>query len=106
MDIIITDAKGLVTNYGGGGGLQNRRGGGAHEVLPIRKGCVWGEGEAEKVLTMLKGVGVGRAQQVLGSFLCSSFLTILNVVGGGGGCKKFPLFKRGGGGGAKSLTLS
>ena len=30
--------KGLVTNYGEGGGLQNGRGGGAHEVLPLRKG--------------------------------------------------------------------
>ena len=29
--------KGLVTNYGEGGGLQNGRGGGT-EVLPLRKG--------------------------------------------------------------------
>ena len=40
--------KGLVTNYGEGG-LQSRRGGGAREVLPLRKGGV------EKVLAMLKG---------------------------------------------------
>ena len=40
--------KGLVTNYGEGGGLQNGRGG-AREVLRIRKGG------AEKVLAMLKG---------------------------------------------------
>ena len=33
----------------GGGGLQNGRGGGACEVLPLRKGG------AEKVLAMLKG---------------------------------------------------
>ena len=44
-------AKGLVTNYGGGGG-------GACEVLTLRKG-----GGAQKVLAMLKG---GGAQQVLG----------------------------------------
>ena len=42
--------KGLVTNYGEGGGLQNGRGG-AREVLPLRKGG------AEKVLAMLKGGG-------------------------------------------------
>ena len=50
--------KGLVTNYTGrGGGLQNGRGGGgAREVLPLRKGG------AEKVLAMLKG----GAQKVLG----------------------------------------
>ena len=46
MQIITT--KGLVTNYGEGGGLQNGRGG-AREVLPLRKGG------AEKVLAMLKG---------------------------------------------------
>ena len=41
--------KGVVTNYGeGGGGLQNGRGG-ANEVLPLRKGG------AEKVLAILKG---------------------------------------------------
>ena len=41
--------KGLVTNYGKGGGYKT--GGGAHEVLPLRKGG------AEKVLGMLKGGG-------------------------------------------------
>ena len=41
-------SKGLVTNYGeGGGGLQ--KGWGAREVLPLRKGG------AEKVLAILKG---------------------------------------------------
>ena len=39
---------GLVTNYGEGGGVKT--GGGARDVLPLRKG----EG-AEKVLAMLKG---------------------------------------------------
>ena len=46
--------KGLVTKYGEGG-LQNG-GGGAREVLPLRKGG------AEKVLAMLKG----GAENVLG----------------------------------------
>ena len=46
--------KGLVTNYGEGGGLQNGRGG-AHEALPQGGG-------AEKVVAMLKG----GAQKVLG----------------------------------------
>ena len=42
--------KGLVTNYGeGGGGGYKTGGGGALEVLPLRKRG------AEKVLTMLKG---------------------------------------------------
>ena len=53
-----SSGKGLVTKYGEGGGLQNvRGGGGAREVLPLRKGG------AEKVLAMLKG---GGAKQVLG----------------------------------------
>ena len=39
-------SKGLVTNYGEGG---YKTGGGACEVLPLRKG-----GGAEKVLAMLK----------------------------------------------------
>ena len=39
----ISDGKGLVTKYGEGGG--------AHEVLPLRKG-----GGGGKVLAMLKGV--------------------------------------------------
>ena len=41
--------KGLVTNYGEGGGATKREGGGAREVLPLRKGG------AQKVLAMLKG---------------------------------------------------
>ena len=48
-------SKGLVTNYGEGGGYKTG-GGGAREVLPLQKGG------KEKVLAMLKG-GV---QQVLG----------------------------------------
>ena len=40
--------KGLVTNYGEGGATK-REGGGAREVLLLRKGG------AEKVLAMLKG---------------------------------------------------
>ena len=40
--------KGLVTNYGEGGGGY-KMGGGAREVLPQQKGG------AEKVLAMLKG---------------------------------------------------
>ena len=36
----------------GRGGLQNGRGGGAREVLPLRKG-----GGAEKVLAILNGGG-------------------------------------------------
>ena len=40
--------KGLVTNYGEGGGYKT--GGGAREVLLLRKG-----GGAEKVLAILKG---------------------------------------------------
>ena len=39
--------KGLVSNYGEGGGATKREGG-AREVLPLRKGGV------EKVLAMLK----------------------------------------------------
>ena len=50
-------AKGLVTNYGEGGGLQNGRGG-ARKVLPLRKGG------AQKVLAMLKG----RHKKFWGSF--------------------------------------
>ena len=40
--------KGLVTNYGEGGGYK-KVGGGTREALPLRKGG------AEKVLAMLKG---------------------------------------------------
>ena len=43
------DPKGLVNNYGKGGGYKMGGGGGAREVLPLRKGG------AEKVLAMLKG---------------------------------------------------
>ena len=43
--------KGLVTNYGEGGGGYKTGGGGAREVLPLRKGG------AEKVLAMLEGGG-------------------------------------------------
>ena len=49
--LCIQFGKGLVTNYGeGGGGLQNGRGG-ARVVLPLRKD--WGG--AEKVLAILNG---------------------------------------------------
>ena len=48
--------KGLVTNYGEGGGATKREGG-AREVLPLRKGG------AEFFLAMLKG---GGAQKVWG----------------------------------------
>ena len=41
-------SKGLVTNYGEGGGATKQEGG-AREVLPLQKGG------AEKVLAMLKG---------------------------------------------------
>ena len=41
-------SKGLVTNYGEGGGYKTG-GGGAREVLPLRKGGT------EKVLAILKG---------------------------------------------------
>ena len=40
-------SKGLVTNYEEGGGGYKTGGGGAREVLPLRKGVV------EKVLAML-----------------------------------------------------
>ena len=52
--------KGLVTNYREGG---YKTGGGACEVLPLRKGRM------EKVLAMLKG---GRHEKVWGWFLRSS----------------------------------
>ena len=35
---LTTAVKGLVTNYGDGGGRYKTGGGGAHEVLPLRKG--------------------------------------------------------------------
>ena len=46
---------GPVTNYKGGGAIQNGRGGGACEVLPLRKRGVG----METVLAMLKGGGGG-----------------------------------------------
>ena len=48
QELIVT-TKGLVTNYGEGGGLQNGRGGHV-KFCPYEKG-----GGAEKVLAMLKG---------------------------------------------------
>ena len=42
-------AKGLVTNYGEGVGLQNRKGG-TSDVLPLQKG-----GGAENILAIPKG---------------------------------------------------
>ena len=48
--------KGLVTNYGEGGGYKTGEGG--HVITPTKR---WGG--AEKVLPMLKG---GGGQQVLG----------------------------------------
>ena len=48
------ESEGLVTNYGEGGGLKKREGGGGLcEVLPLQKGG----GGLEKVLAMLKGGG-------------------------------------------------
>ena len=86
--------KGLVTNYGEGGGLQNGRGGGACEVLPLQKKG----GGAENVLAMLKG---GGHKKFWGSpyTLGGSFSHIV----GGGGHVKYSLFKKGGG--AKRFTL-
>ena len=75
--------KGLVTNYGEGGGYKTG-GGGAREVLPLRKG-----GGAEKVLAMLKG----GHKKFWGSFYAVA-LSFSHIVGGGR--EKFPLFKRGG----------
>ena len=43
--------KGLVTNYGEGGGVATKREGETCELLPLQKG------ESEQVLTMLKGGG-------------------------------------------------
>ena len=48
--------KGLVTNYEEGGATK-REGGGAREVLPLRKAS---KGGAEKVFAMLKGRGQKR----------------------------------------------
>ena len=53
--VVVAYTKGLVTDYGEGGGLQNGRGG-AREVLPQRKGAGGvGGGGAKNVLAMLKG---------------------------------------------------
>ena len=41
--------KGLVTNYGERGGYKTGGGGGAYEVLPLRKGFSHAEGWAQKV---------------------------------------------------------
>ena len=71
----------LITGRGGG---YKTGGGGAREVLPLRKG-----GGAEKVLAILFW---GSFYVIAGSFS--------HIVGGG---VKFPLFKRGG---TKSFTLS
>ena len=55
-------AKGLVTNYGEGRGLQNERRGRQVKFHPYKK-----KGGGRKVLAMLKGGGGGKrgAQQVL-----------------------------------------
>ena len=58
--------KGLVTNYGEGGGLQNGMGGGHMKFHPYKKG---GGGGIKQVLAMLKG---GGTQTVLGYFLHGS----------------------------------
>ena len=56
LDQPVSKIKGLVTNYGEGGGATKREGGGAREVLPLRKGGGGGksfshaEGGAQKVL--------------------------------------------------------
>ena len=47
IPLCYVEVKGVVTNYGEGGGYKT--GGGAREVLPLRKGG------AEKVLAILKG---------------------------------------------------
>ena len=46
------DMRSILRDWSLRGGLQNGRGGGACEVLPLRKG-----GGVEKVLAMLKEVG-------------------------------------------------
>ena len=71
LDSSMWMGKGLVTNYGKGGGLQNggggykTGGGGACEVLPLRKG--WG---GEKSSSHAEGGG--GAHNIWGSFLRSS----------------------------------
>ena len=64
-------SKGLVTNYGEGGGLQNGRWGWHLSLTPMKRGgghvkfYPYEKGRAENVSAMLKG-GEGEAQQVLG----------------------------------------
>ena len=72
------NCKGLVTNYGEGG---YKTGGGAREVLPLRKGG----GGSEKVSAMLKG----GHKKFWGSFYDLAILK--------GGCENFTLVERGGG---------
>ena len=86
-----TGLKGLVTNYGEGGGGY-KTGGGAHEVLPLRKGGGGGKSFSHSE---------GGAQKVLGLFLRGSLK--FKPYCRGRGRVKFPLYKRGG---AKSFTLS
>ena len=50
LDQPVSKIKGLVTNYGEGGGATKREGGGHVKFYPYEKG-----GGAEKVLAMLKG---------------------------------------------------
>ena len=58
---ILLNCKGLVTNYREGGGYKT--GGGAREVLPLRKGGGGGKSFSHSE---------GGAQKVLGLFLCGS----------------------------------
>ena len=53
-------SKGLVTNYGEGGGLQNGRGWGMRSFTPTKRG-----GGAEQVLAMLGGGGTNSFEVVL-----------------------------------------
>ena len=71
----------------GGGGLQNGRGGGAREVLPLRKGG----GGGGKSFSHAEG---GGHKKFWASFyaVAWSFSHIEEWE-----CKKFPLFKGGGG---------
>ena len=94
LQLVIRDWS-LIT---GRGGLQNGRGGGACEVLPLRKGG------AEKVLAMLKG-GTKNIGLVF-----TRLLEVLAILKGEGGTKSFHSLKGGQNklypvlrGGAKSL---
>ena len=76
--------KGLVTNYGeGGGGYKTGGGGGMWSFTPTKRG-----GGADKVLAKLKG----GHNKFWGSFYAVAW-DFSHIVGGR---KKFPLFKRGG----------